>query len=93
MSSVVNGFAPSPLTKAKPNNSNTDTMHPRIGKSGTRKGEYLGYFDGCQRIRKDGNHWVTYALGSSAGKFHYVFACTLEELGNKLDSLAAKYQA
>ena len=67
--------------------------HPAIEKSATRKGEYVGYCDGVQRIRRDGAGWQTYALGSNIGTFHAVYASTLYELGQKLDAIADKIKA
>ena len=65
-----------------------DTMHPRIEKAAFRKGEYIGYCNGAQRIRKGGQGWRTYELGSAAGTFVSVTAPTLRQLGDKLDKLA-----
>lgn len=62
-------------------------MHPRIEKSATRKGEYVGYCKGAQRIRRTGKGWATYALGSSAGEAVFVSGRTLTEIGNKMDKL------
>lgn len=55
-----------------------------IDKSAFRRGEYVGYCNGAQRIRRGGEGWRTYALGSSAGKFVDATAPTLMELGAKL---------
>jgi len=55
-----------------------------IDKSAFRKGEYVGYCNGAQRIRKVGNQWQTYSLGSQAGKFIPASAETLAELSKKL---------
>lgn len=55
-----------------------------IEKSGFRRGEYIGYCNGAQRIRRSGSGWATYALGSSSGVFVYAYADTLRELGAKL---------
>jgi len=56
-----------------------------IDKSGFRKGEYVGYTSkGCQRIRRNGNGWQTYALGSLSGQFVSLSADTLEILNQKL---------
>jgi len=63
-------------------------MHRLIETSATRKGEYVGYCDGVQRIRKTPNGWETYSLGSSSGTFHLVSGRTLTELGNKLSKIA-----
>ena len=59
-------------------------MHPRIKKSAFRKGEYIGYCNGAQRIRKGGQGWQTYALGSTAGTFIAATAPTLRQLGDRL---------
>lgn len=64
-------------------------MHTNIDKSGFRKGEYVGYCNGAQRIRRGGLGWETYALGSSAGAFTYATAETLFQLGRKLAHIAA----
>jgi hypothetical protein len=63
-------------------------MHHRIEKSATRKGEYVGYCNGAQRIRRGGKGWTTYALGSSAGTYTYATAETLYQLGGQLDYVA-----
>jgi len=63
--------------------------HPNIDKSATRKGEFIGYCNGAQRIRKGGKGWETYALGSTAGVFTKATAKTLFELGGKLAHIAA----
>jgi hypothetical protein len=60
-------------------------MHPRIEKSGFRKGEYVGYCKGAQRIRRTSYGWQTYALASSAGEFVAASGRTLKELGNELE--------
>jgi hypothetical protein len=64
-------------------------MHSRIEKSATRKGEYVGYCNGAQRIRPGGRGWETYALGSASGTFTYVTAETLYQLGGKLEYIAS----
>jgi hypothetical protein len=51
-----------------------------IEKSAIRKGEYVAYIHGAQRIRRDGRAWVTYTLGSTYGVFIYAFGSTLAEL-------------
>lgn len=58
-----------------------------ISKSAFRKGEYVGHCNGAQRIRRGGEGWVTYALGSSAGTFTPATAPTLEALSAKLEKL------
>lgn len=63
-------------------------MHPRIEKSAFRKGEYIGYCNGAQRIRKGGRGWETYALASSGGIFTYATESTLYELGGTLGYIA-----
>lgn len=50
-----------------------------------RRGEYIGYCNGAQRIRKECGYWVTYGLGSAQGKQVYASGKTLRELGDKLD--------
>lgn len=64
-------------------------MHPNIDKSSFRRGEYVGYCNGAQRIRRGGRGWETYALGSTAGTFTYATAETLLELGGQLAHIAA----
>lgn len=64
-------------------------MHPNIEKSATRKGEFIGYCNGAQRIRRGGLGYETYALGSSAGTPTYATARTLFELGGQLAHIAA----
>lgn len=64
-------------------------MHPNIDKSSFRRGEYVGYCNGAQRIRRGGQGWETYRLGSSAGAFTYATAGTLFELGGKLSHIAS----
>ena len=65
---------------------NTDHMKnlSNIEHSRFRRGEYVGYCQGVQRIRRGGLGWQTYALGSSAGQFVAMSARTLEELNAKL---------
>lgn len=58
-----------------------------IEKSAFRKGEYVGYCHGAQRIRKGGEGWQTHALGSTAGTFVPLTARTLRELDVKLAAL------
>jgi hypothetical protein len=58
-----------------------------IDKSAFRKGEYVGHCQGTQRIRRGGQGWQTYALGSTSGHFIYASAPTLKELSDKLDRL------
>ncbi len=58
--------------------------HHSIEKSAFRKGEYIGYANGAQRIRRGGLGWETYALGSSAGVFTPATAETLYALGEML---------
>ena len=64
-------------------------MHHNIEKSGFRHGEYIGYCNGAQRIRRGGQGWETYSLGSSAGQFTYATADTLYQLGGKLAYIAS----
>ncbi len=68
-------------------------MHPNIEKSAFRCGEYIGYCNGAQRIRKGGQGWETYALGPSSGVFTYATAGTLFELGRKLAHIASNTRA
>ena len=60
----------------------------RIEKSPFRKGEYIGYCGGAQRIRREGNGWQCYSLASQMGRAVYVSAPTLEALNAKLEILA-----
>jgi hypothetical protein len=64
------------------------TMHPRIEKAAHRRGEYIGFCNGAQRIRRSGSMWQTYQLGSTEGRFIAVSAPTLVQLGDKLDKIA-----
>ena len=64
-------------------------MHQNIEKSAFRRGEYVGYCQGCQRIRRGGKGWETYALGSSVGTFVYATAETLFQLGGTLAHIQA----
>lgn len=57
-----------------------------IEKSATRAGEYVGYCTGAQRIRKGGQGWETYGLGSASGSPVYETAPTLSALGAKLEA-------
>ena len=61
---------------------------PNIDKSAFHPGEYVGHCNGAQRIRRDGNGWCTYALGSSQGTFIYARALTLTQLSERLSLLA-----
>ena len=58
-----------------------------IERSAFRKGEYVGYCNGAQRIIKSGQQWVCNGLVSSAGTRMYASAATLEELSEILDGL------
>ena len=60
-----------------------------IDKSAFRRGEYVGYCNGAQRIRKGGLGWQTYALGSTQGEPVFVSAPTLRELGAMLEKRKA----
>lgn len=51
-----------------------------IEKSAFRPGEYVAYVNGCQRVRRFGNGWQTYALGSSQGEFTRISAPTLARM-------------
>ena len=64
-------------------------MHYNIEISASRDGEYVGYCNGVQRIRRGGMGWETYALGSSSGAFVYATAKTLFQLGGELAHIAA----
>ena len=55
-----------------------------IDKSAFRWGEYVGYCNGAQRIRRCGYGWETYSLGSSSGTFTPLRARTLRELSRKI---------
>lgn len=56
-----------------------------IEKSAFRKGEYVGYCNGAQRIVKLGQQWVCNGLVSSAGARMYAAAATLKELSKILN--------
>ena len=58
-----------------------------IESSGTRRGEYIAYLNGAQRVRRCHGGWETYALGSAAGEFTKVSARTLTELDEKIARL------
>lgn len=60
---------------------------PNIEKSAFRKGEYIGYCNGAQRIRRCGAVWQTYALGSATGTPVFIYAATLEEMSRRLTAL------
>lgn len=64
-------------------------MHPNIEKSSYRRGEFIGYCNGAQGIRRGGLGWETYRLASAAGAYTYSTACTLFELGGKLAHIAS----
>lgn len=68
-------------------------MHPNIEKSAFRSGEYIGYCNGAQSIRRGGLGWETYRLASAAGTFTYATAATLFELGGKLAYIASNTRA
>lgn len=57
---------------------------PHIEKSGFRKGEYVAYINGTQRVRRSGVGWSTYVLGSSSGEFTPISAPTLEAMDAKI---------
>lgn len=56
-----------------------------IEKSATRKGEFVAYVHGAQRIRRDGGTWTTYALGSTDGVFIHAHGSTLAKLAAMLE--------
>lgn len=56
-----------------------------IEKSAIRKGEYVAYIHGAQRIRRDGGTWTTYALGSTDGVFIHAHGSTLAKLAAMLE--------
>ena len=60
----------------------------RIDKSVLRKGEYVGYCKGAQRIRRCHKGWETYELGSSQGEFVYANSRTLKGLNQRLEVLS-----
>ncbi len=68
-------------------------LHPNIEKSAWRKGEFVGYCNGCQRIKRGGTGWRTYELGSKDGFFVSVSAPTLYELGELLAHIQANNPA
>ena len=55
-----------------------------IEKSAFRRGEYVAYVNGAQRVRRTISGWETYALGSGSGTFVRVAAPTLKELDAKV---------
>jgi hypothetical protein len=55
-----------------------------IEKSGFRKGEYVAYINGAQRVRRSAHGWATYSLGSTAGEFTPIHAATLAEMDSKI---------
>ena len=57
-----------------------------IEKSAFRKGEYVGYCNGAQRIVKFNHQWVCNGFVSYAGTRMYNAAATLEELSKILDA-------
>ena len=63
-------------------------MHPNIERSAFRRGEFIGYCNGAQRIRKGGQGYETYSL-ASAGVKTYATAPTLFELGGQLAHIAS----
>lgn len=60
----------------------------RIEKSAFRRGEYVGYCQGAQRVIRDGAVWRTAGLCSSAGNPVVASARTLAQLDDKLATLA-----
>ena len=60
----------------------------RIEKATWRKGEYVGYCQGAQRIVRGGEGWRTDGLRSMDGKAISVTAPTLEALNAKFDKIA-----
>lgn len=58
-----------------------------IDKSLSRKGEYIGYCKGAQRIRRGGPGWITCGLASMHGETVIANGRTLAELGRKLEAL------
>ena len=63
-------------------------FHHRIERSAFRRGEYVGYCHGAQRIREGGRGWQTYGLCSAFGTPVYLSARTLWDLGELLDEAA-----
>lgn len=61
----------------------------KIEASTTRKGEFIAYINGAQRVRRSRSPWgwETYELGSSVGTFTPLFARTLIELDAKIERL------
>lgn len=63
-----------------------------IERSATRKGEYVAYVNGVQRVRRCGNGWQTYTLGSSAGTFTPLYAATLSAMDARIAKLKGGYR-
>lgn len=53
---------------------------PHIEKSAFRRGEYVTYVNGAQRIRRTASGWETYALGSQSGQFVRMSGPTLSSI-------------
>lgn len=64
-----------------------NTLHHNIAKSAFRHGEYIGYCNGAQKIRRGGLGWQTYGLASSEGTAIFVSDRTLSGLGKKLENI------
>lgn len=65
---------------------------PYIEKSAFRRGEYVAYVNGAQRIRKTASGWETYALGSQSGQFVRMIGPTLASIDAQCAKLTASAQ-
>lgn len=63
-----------------------------IEKSAFRRGEFVGYCNGAQRIIRNGAGWKTAGLRSASGVPVNASGRTLEELNSKLAEIAEKGQ-
>ena len=65
--------------------------YQHIERSAFRRGEYVAYFRGCQRVRRSLGGWETYALGSQSGEFVRISAPTLAAMDARISVLRAEY--
>lgn len=58
-----------------------------IERSAFRRGEFVAYVHGAQRVRRCAGGWETYALASASGRFVPLSAPTLAAMDERIASL------